>query len=203
MPYPYPKTNWPYPFNVLYGGVSTEYAYQLDGLTQQFALSKTYVLSGNFSYQFDGSFSANGFSIVASNSGRMHINSGRAVHINSVFIGTLSSESWAILTNGATHRIIVARTPTAIEVTIDGARQSFSRQSESFAISRLGGNWDAATSIPRFSGKFYNFKLSIEGVQVLNIPLNNKGTGATQATSPPSAVNATIVNYNENGWVQL
>jgi|GEM_PF-2097619 len=171
----------------------TSYVYRLDGITQYIQLSSN-------------------VNVLANDLIELNFKAPVAAYNNAYFIAGTDSPTepyyllFAIDSTGRFDRRPVASTVVVdgIETTLlplDGAYHNVkSLVSASSWFRWLGVRY----SLDQRFAAFPLFKLSVKrsGVEIINIPLNNKGQGANQLATVGS-VNATIINYNAAGWVAI
>ena len=98
------------------------------------------------------------------------------------------------LRDGNYHTVTLSRVNGVIYVIYDGNIIEEITKADGFNIHRL-----ARFSTAEFGGVYKDFEVSIGGVLVNQIPLTNKGQGATQLATVGD-VNAFMPNYSSDVW---
>lgn len=175
--------------NVVTLGVIS-YVYQLDGLTQYMQLSSN-------------------VNVLAGDIVKLHFKAPATTYNRAYFLSGLDlASNPSLLLYAADNNI--DKSPPASTVRVDGVETSAFVYGGYHTISIEC----SASSYMKFIGVRYSldqrfaafpiFKMTVtrSGLEILNMPLNNKGQGANQLSTVGN-VNAAIINYNVNGWVPV
>lgn len=178
------------------------YVYQLDGVTQSFALSGPLSLAGNWkitqdvyvtnaAYVFgnDTTFNSRAYIIT---DGSISIRTSQNTTAMSLPAGTFNAyrNKWTT--------IELEKNGSTLTLKVDGVvlGSTFVNSADTMFINRIGQNSTAYTN-----AMHRNFKVYQSGVLTNSIPLTNKAQGAVQQPTT-GAITATIINYTAGGWVQ-
>jgi hypothetical protein len=185
------------------------YQFNFDGLTQYANLSTSITTLSGASFEFicNGRFSSAGFYLTSDYHGstsRLIITSGGALFVNNLQVLTLNGPQLSYLTNGSVHKLSIKRTGQSVHtVNIDDGVHIITGSAFSgvLKVSALCRQWGEITGVPYFAGRFYDVSLFVNSIKVFENKLNNKTTGAAQASLV--GPNLTLINYNAAGWVQV
>lgn len=169
-----------------------QWVYRLDGASQYWQLSEELPLPVGYSYEMDVLYDESNLSendYLATGEGdadsplffinREFLNSGSAGRFSEPSVDGGDNK---LPYDGAFHKVAVISTSNSATVGILGARFNYIRNCSGII-------------------KMFIVRDS-EGVVIHKIPLTNKSQGATQLATVGN-VNATLINYTEDGWGEL
>lgn len=104
--------------------------------------------------------------------------------------------STASLIRGEINRVVIDRTDSDITFTINGAAETHaSVYSGAIKLSRIGSRVNLGTASP-FDGVIYNVEVSAEGVDLVDMLINEDGSSNTVTNAADGSNNGTRVNMS-------
>jgi hypothetical protein len=159
--------------------------------------------SDDFELEFTGTFSPNGFWLMAdttttdTTNARLLITLNREVFIGSSLRATIPSNDFSLLTDGKIRTLILKRTNNSLTVIIDGtggvaSGAFFQTLLLNSIATKFGGN----TGVPTFNGYLSDVKISINNTLVRHYPLDDSGE-TNVARELVSGADGTRVNLTQ------
>lgn len=184
------------------------YLYQFDGLSQFIQLASPLTITANTDFEINSksNFNASGFYVSSdypAMTSRVLVISNGALFVNNNQVLKLPSPAFDFLTNGQRHKLSIKRVGTTYSASINDGQYITNGTGDQSAMvfTCFFREWGSGGGSNFFKGKASDINVFNNSIPILELPLKNKVTQATQESL--SGPNATIVNYNSSGWVQV
>jgi hypothetical protein len=163
--------------------------------------------SDDFEFEFTGTFSLNGFWLMADtvnsddlNKGRMVLTSARLLVVNGRNYGdSITAGQFTSLTDGRIHRLRVTKASTSLTLHIDDAlvmTRIYEVSSGANNYNAIARRWGGTSGVPDFNGYLSDVKITINGNLIRRYPLDD--TGVTNvARELVSGADGTRVNLTQ------